>query len=204
MPPTTTTATKAQLIPAPSRPDQIAHPQASVFLAGSTSSAGPDWRAAVTSSLSGLPVTIYDPARADWDSSWRETPDFAPWREQVAWELEMQEAAAVVVVWFAADTKAPISLLELGLVARQRQGGTGAGAGATVGGEGEEEGAAAVGRSKAVVVCPRGYWKEGNVRMVCERYGVEVVDVDGDGQGGVGVEGLVECLRRRFGMAEGP
>ncbi|KAJ1328197.1 Nucleoside 2-deoxyribosyltransferase like [Microdochium nivale] len=57
----------------------------------------------------------------------------------------MQEAAVVVVVWFAADTKAPISLLELGLVARQRQGGTsagagaGAGAGATVGGEGKRK-----------------------------------------------------------------
>ncbi|KAH7028140.1 uncharacterized protein B0I36DRAFT_328662 [Microdochium trichocladiopsis] len=177
--PASVTSTTSQFIPAPLRPSHIHHPTRSVFLAGSTSSSLPgpssDWRASLASSLANYQVTIFDPARPDWDASWRESADFAPWKEQVQWELDMQEAAAAVVVWFARDTKAPVSLLELGLVARQRAAGDGEGAR----------------RSKAVVVCEEGFWKEGNVRMVCERFGVEVVD---------GVGELVGCLKERFGL----
>jgi len=95
----------------------------------------------------------------------------------------MQEAAAVVVVWFAKDTKAPVSLLELGMVAKEEFTGGGGN------GDGERKRRR---RSKAVVVCEEGFWKEGNVRMVCNKYGVEIVD---------GFEALVGCLTARFGLA---
>jgi hypothetical protein len=32
------------------------------------------------------------------------------------------------------------------------------------------------GKEKLVVACPEGYWKRGNVQIVCGRYGIEVVD----------------------------
>lgn len=175
----------SQLIPAPQRPATITHPTRSVFLAGSTSSTLPgpssDWRGSLASRLSNYPVTIYDPARSDWDETWQESEECGVWREQVAWELDMQEQAAVVVVWFARDTKAPVSLLELGMVANEVFGGEGSGDGD---GDGER-------RSKAVVVCEEGFWKQGNVKMVCKKYGVEVVD---------GFEELVDCLMARFGL----
>ena len=32
------------------------------------------------------------------------------------------------------------------------------------------------GKEKLVVACPKGYWKCGNVQIVCGKYGIEVVD----------------------------
>jgi len=140
----------AQIVLAPSRP-ATTH-ATTVFVAGTTK--GPDWRAAVKAALAAQPVTIFDPLRPDWDDSWREDPDFAPFREQVQWELDMQERADVIVLYFHPAAEAPISLLELGLCARR-------------------------GRDRVVVACPEGYWKRGNVVLVCESFGIEVVgDLD--------------------------
>ena len=81
------------------------------------------------------------------DATWPQSIDFAPFREQVEWELEAQEKADLLVFYFAPDTKAPITLLELGLAARRR----------------------------AIVCCPDGYWRKGNVDVVCRRYGIAQV-----------------------------
>lgn len=75
--------------------------------------------------------------------------DFTPWVEQVNWELNGIENADIVVVYFGAEAKAPISLLELGLAAK----------------------------TKSCVVCVKdGYWKDANVRLVCKRLGIQVVE----------------------------
>ncbi|KAM7196933.1 hypothetical protein V8F33_005815 [Rhypophila sp. PSN 637] len=136
---------KAQIVLAPSRPEIIG--KISVFLAGTTS--GNDWRESVTRALSHLPVTIYNPLRTDWDSSWREDPSFQPFREQVGWEVDMQDQADLVVIYFGAGTDAPISLLELGLCARA---------------------------GKAIAACHPDYRKRGNVMLVAERFGLKFLD----------------------------
>jgi hypothetical protein len=120
----------------------------SVFLAGSIEmGAAVDWQAQVTEALRDLDVLVLNPRRAAWDPSWPQSVDFAPFREQVEWELEAQERADLVAFYFAPETKAPITLLELGLGARRR----------------------------IVVCCPEGYWRKGNVDIVCRRYGVAQV-----------------------------
>ncbi|KAI0100304.1 hypothetical protein GGR51DRAFT_359854 [Nemania sp. FL0031] len=147
-----TSVSKCQIIKAPSRePPRWAK---KVFLAGTTNPTGEgDWRESLSESLADQPLTIYNPLRPDWDSTWREDVSFEPYRKQVEWELDMQDTADIIVVYFHPDTKAPISLLELGLCA---------------------------GKDKAIVVCPEGYWKRGNVQIVCRRYGVEFLeDVNG-------------------------
>jgi hypothetical protein len=136
---------KAQVIRAPSRKPIEATP--AIFLAGSVTT--PDWRAALIASLSHSPITILDPLRPDWDSSWAEDESFSPFREQVQWELDMQERADLVIIYFGPLTEAPISLLELGLCARS---------------------------GKALVVCDPAYRKKGNVDITCRRFGVEIVD----------------------------
>jgi hypothetical protein len=137
---------RVQVIKAPS--PQTARHDRSVFLAGTTS--GPhDWRDAVCEQLSGLPITIYNPLRPDWDSSWTEDISCEPYRKQVEWELEKQELAQVIAFYFGAGTDAPISLLELGLCAKQR---------------------------KSIVYVQEGYRKKGNVQIVCQRYGIKLVD----------------------------
>ena len=73
-------------------------------------------------------------------------------REQVEWELHAQDQATLIVMYFAPATKAPITLLELGLAARS---------------------------GKLVVGCPDGFWRKGNVEVVCAEYGIPLVaDLD--------------------------
>ncbi|KAI1141728.1 hypothetical protein F5Y05DRAFT_271882 [Hypoxylon sp. FL0543] len=136
----------------------------SVFLAGTTTKTddGRDWREVLAESLSELPLTIINPYRKDWDSTWREDITCAPFREQVEWELDMQDGADIVVIFFHPVTEAPISLLELGLCARS---------------------------GKAIVVCPEGYKKRGNVQIVCQKYGIEVAE---------SIEAVKQAIARRL------
>jgi hypothetical protein len=36
------------------------------------------------------------------------------------------------------------------------------------------------GTGKAIVCCPEGFWKRGNIQIVCERYGVDLVESVGE------------------------
>lgn len=125
----------------------------SVFLAGSIEMGlAEPWQDVFTAALADEDVTLLNPRRDDWDSSWTQSIDSAPFRLQVEWELEALERASHVVLYFAPATKSPISLLELGLFARS---------------------------GKLTVCCPAGFWRRGNVEIVCARYGVPMVaDLD--------------------------
>jgi hypothetical protein len=70
-------------------------------------------------------------------------------------------------MYFDKDTKSPITLLELGLFAR---GGT------------------------IIVCCPEGYWRKGNVDVVCEKYDIVQVDT---------LDKLIEGLIKVFKEASG-
>jgi hypothetical protein len=119
----------------------------SVFLSGSINKEHPTWQTRLSSALSSLPITILNPHRTDWDSTWVEDISDQRFSSQVEWELDMMEAADVIAVYFSPDSEAPITLLELGLFART---------------------------GKVVVACPDGYWKKGNVQVVCKRFGIEL------------------------------
>lgn len=154
---------KSQVIFAPS--EEPPRGVKSVFLAGTTSKVdATDWRETLSTLLSDANITIYNPYRADWDGTWREDVEFEPYRQQVEWELDKQDKADVVVVYFHPATQAPVSLLELGLCARVP--------------------------GKAVVCCPEGYWKRGNVQVVCRKFGVEMVE---------SVQGLHGAIMKRMG-----
>ncbi|KKA28490.1 hypothetical protein TD95_003228 [Thielaviopsis punctulata] len=141
------TISKTQVISSPSR--ERATNNAKIFLAGSTNR-NDDWRGRLEAKLvrCNIEATIFNPFRRDWD--WPCDAQDERFREQVGWELEKQEAADLVVVYLCPGTKAPISLMELGLCAK-------------------------TGPSK-IVVCPLGYSLRGNVQMVCERYRIEMLD----------------------------
>ena len=131
-------------------PDQVERRHdISVFLAGSLFKVnGKDWRHTVATALSSQPITIFDPYRPNWDSSWPQSISFAPLREQIEWELEKQEAADVIAVYLGPEGQAPISLLELGLGVRS---------------------------GKVIVACSEDYCKRVNVQVVCARFGIEVL-----------------------------
>lgn len=123
----------------------------SVILYGSISPATP-WQDHLTASLSDLPITIINPVCAAWDNTWVEDASDPRFVAQVNWEMDHGRLADVIVVYFVPGTQAPISLLEMGQCA------------AMYGGE------------KVVVCCPEGFWKRGNVKVVCGRLGVPVVE----------------------------
>ena len=121
----------------------------SVFMAGSIDlGKSIDWQSELAESLADLPGTLLNPRRTEWDATWRAEADFAPFREQVDWELSGMEAAERIAFYFALDSQAPVTLMELGLAART---------------------------GKAVVCCPLGYWRKGNVDVVCARYNIPTV-----------------------------
>lgn len=125
-----------------------------VFLAGSIEMGkAEDWQARVGAALADVPgLLVLNPRRREWDASWRQAIDEPKFRGQVEWELDGLDSADLIAFYFAPDTKAPISLLELGLYARA---------------------------GRAIVCCPEGYWRKGNVDIVCARHGVDqVADLD--------------------------
>ena len=155
-----TQTTKAQVILAPSL-EPIRANNKTVFLAGSTNNDDAkdelDWRAFITDSLADIPdLTIINPYRPDWDN-WREDETFDPFVEQVNWELDMLDCADLIVVYFHPDTVASISMLEFGLNAR---------------------GSSKNIPQQHIICCPDGYFKKGNVAIVCKRLGIELVESD--------------------------
>ncbi len=122
----------------------------SVFLAGSIDmGAAKDWQSSIAEALAGADVTILNPRRDAWDASWEQSISNPEFRGQVEWELAAQEKADVIAMYFDPQTKAPITLLELGLFANS---------------------------GTVVVCCPDGFWRKGNIEIVCAKYGIEMVE----------------------------
>jgi hypothetical protein len=105
---------------------------------------------------------LLNPTRFSWDSSWKLSADDAQFSEQVAWELEHLEKADLIVVNMLPESQSPISLLEFGLHAKS---------------------------GKVVVCCPEGFWKKGNVDMVCRRYHVKQVNT---------IEDLISYIKEKL------
>ena len=105
-------------------------------------------------------ITFLNPRRDDWDSSWVQSKDNQQFRQQVEWELEAQDVADLIIFHFDPETKSPITLMELGLFV-----------------------------DKAIVHCPEGFWKKGNVDIVCDYFDVYQVD---------SFEELIETVERWY------
>lgn len=127
-------------------PQPFPQTQPSVFLAGSIAMGlAKPWQDEVADALRDTHQIVLNPRRPDWDSSWKQDLSDERFVEQVHWELDAQEVASHILMYFDPDTKAPVSLLEPGLLARS---------------------------GKMKVCCPKGFWRKGNVEVVCLKYGI--------------------------------
>jgi len=125
----------------------VEHP--TIFLAGSIEmGAAEEWQAAVIEGLKDEGGTVLNPRRDDWDSSWEQTKDNPQFHEQVTWELDALSQADLIALYLSPGTQSPISLLELGLFCN----------------------------CTMVVCCPEGFWRKGNVDIVCDKFQIEQVD----------------------------
>jgi hypothetical protein len=131
-----------------------------VFLAGTIDMGNShDWQSDVIRALEGEALRIFNPRREFWNNP---TPEMM--QEQVEWELEHIEVVDHVVMNFAPDSQSPITLLELGLIAGSDP-------------------------DKLIVCCPPVFWRYDNVRITCERYGIEMVH---------DVQSMIELLKERL------
>lgn len=132
----------------------------SVFIAGTIEmGSGENWQPKAIKELSGKVGAIYNPRREDWDSSWKQSISDPKFSEQVNWELDHIERADIVYFYFDPKSKSPITLLELGQVS----------------GVGEKR----AGAPPAVICCPPGFWRRGNIEIVCARENIPLyVDFD--------------------------
>lgn len=127
-----------------------------VFLAGSIEMGKADnWQQKVVDEFTHNGVTFFNPRRDDWDESWVQDINNPQFYEQVTWELDMLEDADIVFMYFDPTTYSPISLLELGMfserIAHQMN-------------------------KYMIVCCPEGFWRKGNVDIVCQQQGVPIFD----------------------------
>jgi len=139
-------------IKAPDRYTSSPHPW--IFLSGSIAMGkAVDWQEEVAVSLS--EYTVLNPRRDDWDSTWEQSIHDTRFREQVQWELRALVDCDLVLVYFAPETYAPITLLELGLVV-------------------------GMGENRVIVCCPPSFYRKGNVEILCALNGIPLVDSLGE------------------------
>jgi len=123
-----------------------------VFLAGSIEMGKAEkWQDRLARELADKSMVLYNPRRDDWDSSWVQDPTSGTkFHEQVSWELEHINKSDLVVFYFDPATQSPITLLELGYV---------------------------IGSGKrAIVCCPDGYFRKGNVVISSELRNIPVLN----------------------------
>jgi hypothetical protein len=127
----------------------------SVFLAGSiglpdSGGSASNWQDKITESFYvDEPITFLNPRRNNWDDNLTQDISDDVFRHQVQWELEGLEIADLIVLYLEPGTQSPISLLELGLFARS---------------------------NKMIICCPDGFWRQGNVDIVAQRYYIKQVN----------------------------
>lgn len=154
----------------PNRPSVT---QPSVVLYGAIESSPTDnWAASLTNSLSHLPITVLNPRCNAWDSTWREDINFAPFKEQVDWEIDHAAVADLIVFYFKPDTLCPVTLLEFGMHG-------------------------AMYPQKCIVCCPKDFYKRGNVEIVCGRLGIAPLVEDLRDLGHVVEERLANLVANR-------
>jgi hypothetical protein len=120
-----------------------------IFLAGSIEmGTANDWQAHCEHQLREINVTIFNPRRDDWDSTWTQEQTNPQFNYQVNWEMNNLEIADIVFFYFDPNTKSPISMMELG----------------------------AFGHKNAIVCCPEGFWRKGNIDIFCTRNNIPLFE----------------------------
>lgn len=114
--------------------------------------AAENWQDRLAKALSDTNATLLNPRRDDWDDSWKQDPTpGTQFHEQVKWEMDAQDISDIIVYYFDPNTKAPITLLEMGTYGTDP-------------------------KKNIIVCCPDEFYRKGNVTMFCNRYNVLLVD----------------------------
>ena len=139
-----------KVIKAPNDINSYNVPTTTMFLAGSIAMGEvEDWQTETTEKFQHYTdeqLVIFNPRRDNFDSTMKQTTDEPVLVEQINWELGALDTADYVLMSFHHDTKAPVTMLEVGLHADNL--------------------------AKVVVCCPDGFYRQANIEIVCGRYNI--------------------------------
>jgi len=128
-------------------------PSINMFVAGSIEmGTAENWQDLLLQKLSlfnddeSFNLNVFNPRRADWDTSIDPTSNDPELMYQINWELDALDTADIIVLFLDPNTKSPISLLELGLYSGKR----------------------------LIVYCPPEFYRSANVRVTCARHDIEL------------------------------
>lgn len=120
-----------------------------VFLAGSISgNDAMNWQQSVVKQFEGKDVAIFNPRMTKWEG---DSITHARFVELVDWDWNAMDEAEHVIVCFDGDTESPVTLMELGMLARSNP-------------------------SKVTVMCPQNFWRKKHVDVLCNRYDIRRFD----------------------------
>jgi nucleoside 2-deoxyribosyltransferase len=124
----------------------------SVFLAGSIEMGkAENWQNKLVNMFKNEEIIFFNPRRDTWNSNWVHDPTpGTKFHEQVEWELDYLKKADFVIFYFDPKTQSPITLLELGYVVGMKK--------------------------EAVICCPDGYYRKGNVVMTSKINNIPVLN----------------------------
>ena len=143
-------------------PNEFPYGSKTVFLAGSIEMGkARGWQQEIIEKCKDEDVIFLNPRRDDWDSSWVQSIHNKQFKEQVTWELDALSDAWKVVIYIDPNTTSPITLLELGIFGPFSD--------------------------RVCVCCPEGFYRKGNVDIVCDYFGIPMVD---------DIDGLIEFIKK--------
>lgn len=121
-----------------------------IFLGGSIEQNKADkWQEDITKRLESWDIRILNPRRDDYDVTQEQSINNPYFKEQVDWELDGLDRSDLIVIYLQPGTYSPISLMEIGIYCNSYN---------------------------IVVCCPDGFWRKGNVQIVCERYDIPLME----------------------------
>lgn len=126
-----------------------------IFLAGSIEMGAAElWQDKIAKIIDEVDpkIIVYNPRRDDWDSSWKQSITDPQFNEQVNWELDNLERSQIAFFYFDPKTKSPITLMELGTMVGDYW------------------------KDRVIVCCPEGFWRKGNIEIICHRNGFHLFD----------------------------
>lgn len=153
-----------KLIMAPNVVDFDNETNNTVFLAGSIDNGSAEnWQEYAIEQFENTDITILNPRRYEWNSGLECSIREPKLVEQVQWELNCLKNCDFILMYFARNSQSPITLLELGLFKDY---------------------------CGLIVVCPEGYYRKGNVDIVCDMYNIMQLDTLDDAINYIKVQNL--------------
>ena len=137
-------------IKVPTRPDRV-----KIFLAGTIDMGNSEnWQEKLNQHFKSKQdlypnIDLINPRRDDWDNSWVQKYEDDNFNRQVSWEITNLDNCDLIIMNFLGGSQSPITLLELGLMAKS---------------------------GKLIVICSDTFWRKGNVEIVCDKYNIPLYD----------------------------